>query len=116
MIWRRDTERKKLRAEEIVEIAKVGESSREPAPAAVGTRGGVVQIVKPRPPLLWTGQMFDRWKAEVISWLNHGRGNYEEIFLNLIESLKKNEAIKEFVNRTLVEGVGETRTVDKIWR
>ena len=32
----------------------------------------------------------------------------------MIESLKKNEAIKEFVNRTLIERVGETRTVEKI--
>ena len=34
--------------------------------------------------------------------------------MDLIESLKKNEAIKAFVNRTLIEKVGETRTVDKI--
>ena len=45
--------------------------------------------MKPRPPPLWTGQKFDRWKAEVISWHNHGRGNDEEKFLDLIESLKK---------------------------
>ena len=50
----------------------------------------------------------------MISWRNHGRGNDEEKYLDLIESLKKNEAIKEFVNRTLIERVGETRTVDKI--
>ena len=31
--------------------------------------------------------------------------------MDLVESLKKNEAIKEFVNRTLIEKVGETRTV-----
>ena len=34
--------------------------------------------------------------------------------MDLIESLKKNEAIKVFVNRTLIEKVGETRTVDKV--
>ena len=32
----------------------------------------------------------------------------------MIESLKKNEAIKVFVNRTLIEKVGKTRTVDKV--
>ena len=32
----------------------------------------------------------------------------------MIESPKKNEAIKAFVNRTLREKVGETRTVDRI--
>ena len=50
----------------------------------------------------------------MISWCVHGRGNDEEKFLDLIESLKKNEAIKVFVNRTLIEKVGETRTVDRI--
>ena len=50
----------------------------------------------------------------MISWCNHGRGNDEEKYLDLIESLKKNEVIKEFVNRTLIERVGETRMVDKI--
>ena len=82
--------------------------------AVAGTAGGVAQIVKPRPPPLWTGQKFDRWKAEVISWRNHSRGNDEEKYLDLIESLKKNEVIKEFVNRTLIERVGETRTVERI--
>ena len=33
----------------------------------------------------------------------------------MVESLKKNEAIKEFVNRTLIERVGETRTVERIF-
>ena len=82
--------------------------------AVAGTAGGVAQIVKPRPPPLWTGQKFDRWKAEVISWCNNGRGNDEEKFLDLIESLKKNDAIKGFVNRTLIEKVGTTRTVERI--
>ena len=58
-IWRRDKEREKLRAKEIVEAAKAVESSREPAAAVAGTAGGVAQIVKPRPPSLWTRQKFD---------------------------------------------------------
>merc|ERR1711962_1621067 len=53
-------------------------------------------------------------KAEVISWHNHGRGNNEEKFLDLIESRKKNDVIKVFVNRTLIEKIGTTRTVDRI--
>merc|ERR1711867_173747 len=80
----------------------------------VETAEGVAQLVKPRPPPLWTGQKFHRWKVEVISWHNHGRGLDEEKYLDMIESLKKNEVIKEFVNKTLMERVGETRTVDRI--
>ncbi len=49
-----------------------------------------------------------------MSWHNHRRGNEEEKYLDLVENLKKNEAIKEFVNRTLIEKVGETRTVERI--
>ena len=30
----------------------------------------------------------------------------------MLESLKKNDSIKDFVSRTLVEKAGETRTVD----
>ena len=105
MLWRRDKEREKLRAKEMVEAAAAAAQAE-----TAGTAGGVAQIVKPRPPPLWTGQKFDRWKVEVISWHNHGRGNDEEKYLDLVESLKKNEAIKEFVNRTLIQRVGETRT------
>ena len=111
----KETEREKIRAKEMVEeAAATAAAAATTGTAGTGTAGGVAQIVKPRPPPLWTGQKFDRWKAEVISWRNHGRGNDEEKYLDLIESLKKNEAIKEFVNRTLIERVGETRTVDKI--
>ena len=90
-IWRREREireeREKIRAKEMVEAAKAVENS---TTAAAGTTGGgVTQLVKPRPPPLWTGQKFDRWKAEVISWHNRGRGNDEEKFLYFIESLKK---------------------------
>merc|ERR1712237_74066 len=34
--------------------------------------------------------------------------------MDLIESLKKNEAIKDFVSKSLIEKVGDTRTVEKI--
>ena len=61
-IWKREKEneieREKIRAKEMIEAAKA---------VAAGIAGGVTQLVKPRPPPLWTGQKFDRWKAEVIS-------------------------------------------------
>ena len=86
-IWRREEEirekKEKIRAKEMVEAARAVESN---TTAAAGTTGGgVTQLVKPRPPPLWTGQKFDRWKAEVISWHNHGRGNDEEKYLYLIK-------------------------------
>ena len=34
--------------------------------------------------------------------------------MDLLESLKKNDTIKDFVTKTLVEKVCETRTVDRV--
>ena len=36
--------------------------------------------------------------------------------MDLIESLKKNEAIKDFITKSLIEKVGDTRTVEKVLR
>ena len=109
-LWKRDKEREKLRAKEMVEAA----AAQAGTEGTAGTAGGVAQIVKPRPPPLWTGQKFDRWKVEVISWHNQSRGNDEENYLDLVESLKRNKTIKEFMNRTLIQRVSETRTVERI--
>ena len=86
-IWRREKEireeKEKITAKKMVEAARAVESN---AAAPAGTAGGVAQIVKSRPPQLWTGQKFDRWKVEVMSWRNHSRGNDEEKYLDLVES------------------------------
>ena len=63
VLWKRDKEREKLRAKEMVEAAAQARTA-----GTGGAAGGVAQIVKPRPPPLWIGQMFDRWKVEVMSW------------------------------------------------
>ena len=47
-------------------------------------------------------------------WFENNRARKEEKYIDFLESLKKNEVIKEFVVRTLVEKVGETRTVTRI--
>ena len=70
--------------------------------------------MKPRVPPLWTGQNFDMWKHEVTAWHENDRGSDEGKFLDLMESLKKNVKIQWFVNGTLIEKVGETRTVNRI--
>ena len=63
---------------------------------------------------MWSGQKFDRWKVEVERWYENNRANDEEKYIDLLESLKKNEVIKDFVNRTLIEKVGTTRTATNI--
>ncbi len=51
-LWKRDKEREKLRAKEMVEAAAA--ATQVGTAGTVGTAGGVAQLVKPRPPLLWT--------------------------------------------------------------
>ena len=75
---------------------------------------GKTQLVKPRLFPLWSGQEFDRWKVEVDKWFGNNKSTNEEKYIDLMESLKKNENIKEFVVKTLVEKVGETRTVKRV--
>ena len=70
--------------------------------------------MKIRPPPLWSGQKFDRWKVEVERWYENNRSNDEEKYIDLLESLKKNEVIKDFVVNTLVEKVGTTKTATRI--
>ena len=63
---------------------------------------------------MWSGQKYDRWKIEVEKWCDNNKSTDEEKYIDLLESLKKNDAVKEFVVKTLVEKVGNTRTVKKI--
>merc|ERR1712105_199070 len=72
------------------------------------------QLVKARQPPGWTGQRFDKWQNEVVKWQMNNKSTEEDKFMDLVESLKKNEAIKDFVSKTLLEKVGETRTIEKI--
>ena len=63
---------------------------------------------------MWSGQKFDRWKVEVERWYENNKSSDEEKYIDLLESLKKNEVIKDFVVNTLVEKVGTTRTATRI--
>ena len=78
--------------------------------------GSTTQLTKPRLPPLWSGQKYDRWKIEIEKWSDNNKSTDEEKYIDLLESLKKNDAVKEFVVKTLVEKVGETRTVKKFWK
>ena len=74
----------------------------------------MTQLVKTRFPPIWSGQLFDRWKIEVERWSTNNKSSDEDKYVDLLESLKKNDAIKEYVNRTLIEKVGEDRNVKKV--
>ena len=72
------------------------------------------QLMKPKLPPIWSGQEFDRWRIEVEKLFNNNKSTEEEKYIDLLESLKKNDAIKEFVVKTLVEKVREVRIVKRI--
>ena len=72
------------------------------------------QLVKSRWPPVWVGQKFDKWRLEINKWKENNKSTEEDKFVDLLESLKKNETIKEFVTKTLVDKVGNTRTVDRV--
>ena len=75
---------------------------------------GTTQLSKPRFPPLWSRQKYDRWKIEVEKWSDNDKLSDEEMFIDLLESLKKYDEVKQFVVNTLIEKDGRTRTVKKI--
>ena len=40
--------------------------------------GATTQLTKPRLPLLWSGQKYDRWKIEVEKWFDNNKSTDEE--------------------------------------
>ena len=47
-------------------------------------------------------------------WAKNNKSTEEDKFVDLMESLKKNETIKAYVTKTLVEKIGGTREVKKV--
>ena len=47
-------------------------------------------------------------------WAENNKATEEDKFVDLLESLKKNEPIKTYVNKTLVEKLGERREVKRV--
>ena len=95
-------------------VAKWCESKLVPVPAPAVAAGGTTQLSKPRLPPLWSGQKFDRWKIEVEKWCDNNKWTDEEKYIDLLESLKKNDEVKQFVVNTLTEKFGSTRKFKKI--
>ena len=65
----------------------------------------MTQLVKDRLPTVWIGQKFDKWKLEVIKCKENNRLTDEEKYVDLMKSLMKNDKIKEFITKTLVEKI-----------
>ena len=70
--------------------------------------------MKARIPPIWSGQKFDRWMKEVERWAENNKSTEEDKYVDLLESLKKNDVIKDYVNRTVIEKVGDNRNAKRI--
>ena len=76
--------------------------------------GQTTQLVKLRWPTTWSEQSFEKWRKEVERWAENNTATEEDKFVDLLESLKKKEMVKDYVTKTLVEKIGETREVKKV--
>ena len=64
----------------------------------------------------WIGQEFDVWKKELEKWNENDKSSDETKYCNVLESLKKNDKIKDFVVTTLTEKTENDRKVVAILR
>ena len=59
----------------------------------------------------WVGQDFDVWKKELEKWTENDKSSEETKYCNILESLKKNDKVRDFVVSTLTEKTENNRTV-----
>ena len=59
----------------------------------------------------WIGQEFDVWKKELEKWNENDKSSDETKYCNVLESLKKNDKIKDFVVSVLTEKTENERKV-----
>ena len=52
--------------------------------------------------------------VEVEKWNKNNKSSEEDKYVDLMESLKKTDVIKEYVSRTLIEKIGENRNIKKV--
>ena len=78
--------------------------------------GKTTQITKAKQPPLWIGQTFERFKKEVENWSSTNKDHASVKYSDLMESLKKNDKVKEYVCKTMIETLNQSgeMTVEKI--
>ena len=102
---------KHINAQKIAEITFKQDRELELAkamPAKTSLMIGRTEIPK------WIGQEFDVWKKELEKWDENDKSSEETKYCNVIESLKKNDKIKDYVVNTLTEKTENDRRVSAI--
>ena len=74
----------------------------------------MIPLVNAGFPPTQTGQKFKRYKDEVEKWARNNKASEDDKYIDLLDSMKKNDMIKYFEQKTLIEKVADTRTVTKI--
>ena len=74
-------------------------------PAKTSSMIGRIEIPK------WIGQEFEVWKKELEKWYENDKSSDETKYCNVLESLKKNDKIKDFVVNVLTEKSENNRKV-----
>jgi hypothetical protein len=75
---------------------------------------GSIQVSKARFPPTWIGGDFDRWKTDVLAWTKNNKDDEYTKSQDLIESLKKNPKVKQYVIDVLIDSTKVVKTVEKI--
>ena len=78
--------------------------------------GRSTQITKAKPPPIWVGQSFERYQKVVKSWDKSNQDNPAVKYQDLLESLKKNKEIKDYVITVILDKTVEIddKTVKKV--
>ena len=79
-----------------------------------GQNGQTTQLMKTRFPPTWSGQSFEKWRKEVEKWTQNNKSTEEDKFIDLMESLKKNERVNQYITKTLLEKIKDEREVKKV--
>jgi hypothetical protein len=75
-----------------------------------------VQVMKLKTPPTWVGTNFECWKEDVTHWAANNKDDPYNKCQDLLESLKKNPVVKQYLIDVLIDGTkaGEDRMVEKI--
>ena len=61
------------------------------------------QITKAKQPPVWVGQTFERFRAEIEDWSSNNSDSEYNKYNDFIESLKKNDRVKEYVITVVID-------------
>jgi hypothetical protein len=75
-----------------------------------------IQVSKAKVPPMWVGTDFERWKIDILAWSGHNKDDDYTKSQDLLESLKKNPQVKQYVIDVLLDGtkVDADKMVQKV--